>query len=153
MFCKMLACKTVPFYSLVSHPDVAYDKSNNQQMQTNKHNKQTKSITSNKQIQCNQWSNHINHSMHVHVHCVWHLCTACVHVHVHIMPLYMCANACVHVHVCMCALCMCACACVHIMFTYVFHSLPVHTCVTHVKRPDMLTVDKVCAQNNKPFER
>ena len=29
------------FYSLVSHPDVAYDKSNNQQMQTNKHNKLT----------------------------------------------------------------------------------------------------------------
>ena len=125
MFCKMLACKFVPFYSLVNHPDVASDKSNNQQMQTNKHNKQTKSITSNKQNQCNQWSNHINHSMHVHVHCVWHVCTACVVC----LCMCMCTSChCACMHACLYVCCVCTCWYVHICFSQSACAHMCHTC-------------------------
>ena len=105
----------------------------NQSHQTNKFNVINEAITS--IIQCM---------------CMCIVCGMCV---LHVWC--ACACACAHhaiVHVCM-HVCMCV-ACARVgMFTYVFHSLPVHTCVTHVKRPDMLTVDKVCAQNNKPSER
>ena len=65
-----------------------------------------------------------------------------------------CACACAHdaiVHVCM-LVCMHV-ACVYgCMFTYVF-TICVHTIVKNVKRPDMQTTDKVCAQQTRTYNK
>ena len=61
------------------------------------------------------------------------MCGVLVHVHVHIMQfcMYACMFVCMlHVHVFACS--------------HIFLNLPMHTCVTNVKRPDMLTADNVC---------
>ena len=76
----------------------------------------------------------------------------CICRHACVVCLCMCTCTwynCACMHACLYACCMCICLHVHICF----HNQPVHTIVQHVKRPDMQTTDKVCAQQTRTYNK